>query len=205
MVYIDGNPFEEIAGFDGMYLINNVGDVYSKKVGRFLKGNMRKGYRGVKLGDTWYSVHRLVAQTFIPNPNNLPQVNHKNGNKLDNSVNNLEWCSLSYNIKHAYENNLCNFKNNADKALKKANYLMEYMIIILVSKNNEKFIFDGTKGAAKFLNTTIEYISEGMTKHHKIKGYTVYGYKRGDLYKIANGEPLPEMLKGIPWESYLNN
>ena len=205
MIFIDNKPFKEIEGFHGLYLVSTTGDIYSKKVGRMLRGNMRKGYKGVKLGDNWYSVHRIVAQTYIPNPDNLPQVNHKNGNKLDNSIENLEWCSLSYNIKHAYMNNLCNFKNSADNALKKANYLMEYMIIILVSKNNEKFIFNGTKPAAKFLNTNIEYVSEGMTKNHRIKGYKVYGFKRGDLYKIANGEPLPEVLKGIPWEIRLKS
>lgn len=46
------------------------------------------------------SVHRLVAQTFIPNPDNLPEVNHKDNNKLNNSVSNLEWCSHKYNIEY---------------------------------------------------------------------------------------------------------
>lgn len=47
-----------------------------------------------------YSVHRLVAETFIENPNNLPEVNHKDENKLNNSVENLEWCDRVYNINY---------------------------------------------------------------------------------------------------------
>ena len=53
-------------------------------------------------------LHRLIAETFIPNPNNLPEVNHIDGNKLNNSIDNLEWCTHRQNIIHAYKNQLIN-------------------------------------------------------------------------------------------------
>lgn len=60
-------------------------------------------------------VHRLVAQEFLDNPNNLPQVNHKDGNRLNNKVDNLEWVTASKNIVHGYKMNLC--KANEKKVL----------------------------------------------------------------------------------------
>lgn len=54
----------------------------------------------------WKRIHRLIAETLIPNPNNFPQVNHKDGNKLNNNLSNLEWCNNSYNTKEAYDNGL---------------------------------------------------------------------------------------------------
>jgi hypothetical protein len=80
----------------------------NKHQGTFLKYNInRKGYAIVKLYPVkTVSVHRLVAETFIPNSYNLPQVNHIDGNKLNNSVANLEWCSNEYNLSHANETGL---------------------------------------------------------------------------------------------------
>lgn len=61
----------------------------------------KDGYLTVGLKDKNMKVHRLVANEFLPNPNNLPQINHKDGNKENNCVENLEWCNDKYNNNHA--------------------------------------------------------------------------------------------------------
>lgn len=91
-----------------LYLINREGSVYSLRSKRFIKQNVHSlGYRQFYLtffdgGGQWYKAHRLVAMQFIPNPNGLSDVNHKNGIKHDNRVENLEWLSHSDNVLHSY-------------------------------------------------------------------------------------------------------
>lgn len=102
----------EIKGFEN-YTININGIVISyvrqtsKKIKRPLS---RKGYEVVMLYGKGkrrlYPIHRLVAEHFIPNPENKSQVNHIDGNKLNNNVKNLEWVTASENVKHSYDNGL---------------------------------------------------------------------------------------------------
>ena len=94
-----------INGYEGQYQVSDKGRVRSLKFGkeRILKPvRMPNGYLQVSIyknGEIKRClVHRLVAQTFIPNPYNLPEVNHKDENKENNSVHNLEWCSSKYNV-----------------------------------------------------------------------------------------------------------
>lgn len=94
----------QIAGFPD-YTVSRNGDVFSRKCGRFLKHNISKGgYHSVELfnehGHKRLLVHRLVAMAYLPNPENLPQVNHISEDKGDNSVSNLEWCDAKYNMNY---------------------------------------------------------------------------------------------------------
>lgn len=86
--------------------IQEDGSVFYKKTGKPLKGSFTSaGYMRACYNGKLYYVHRLVATKFLPNPNNLPQINHKNMDKSDNRVENLEWCDNGHNVRHSIENN----------------------------------------------------------------------------------------------------
>jgi hypothetical protein len=104
------------------YEISNQGSVKSLKFNKqkILTGRKTtKGYLKVLLLSEEkkfnFFVHRLVAQEFLPNPNNLTQVNHIDGNKLNNSVENLEWCDGFHNMNHSFKNNTHKTKYSEDK------------------------------------------------------------------------------------------
>jgi HNH endonuclease/NUMOD4 motif len=94
------------------YLVSDCGKIFSKRLGRTLPFQTNNdGYLKVtlRLGKNYrktYSVHRLVALAFIPNLLNKDTVNHKDGNKLNNNVNNLEWATRSEQTQHAWDNKL---------------------------------------------------------------------------------------------------
>lgn len=119
--------WKPVVSFEGLYSISEYGDVKSldrevlhykggvnRIKGKTLKTPLdRYGYKKVVLFNkgkrTYTTVHRQVAIAFIPNPNNLPEVNHKDSNKLNNHKSNLEWCTTEFNSEHAHENNLIDY------------------------------------------------------------------------------------------------
>lgn len=101
---------KDVPGYEGLYAITPSGRVWTRAKPR-AKAGWRKthvswaGYERVQLSKDgkrkYMAVHRLVALTYIPNPDNLPQVNHIDGDKTNNSASNLEWCTQSHNQRHS--------------------------------------------------------------------------------------------------------
>ena len=115
--------WKDVDGYEELYQVSNLGRVKSlyKKIGFYYRNEkilsnctQPNGYLAVNLGKnsiiTRKSVHRLVAQAFIPNLENKPFINHKDGNKKNNCVDNLEWVTHSENVSHAYKIGLNNHK-----------------------------------------------------------------------------------------------
>lgn len=157
--------WKDIKGFDGKYQISNMGNLRSftfVKKGELIKpATDKRGYKIVMLSrgtrDKTYTtrIHRLVAKHFIPNPLNLPQVNHKNEIKDDNRAENLEWCTAKYNN---------NYGTHGERATKH-NCIPVYCVEL-------DRVFSSASEAEKILGVsakTIRRICIGKTK--RIKGY----------------------------------
>lgn len=151
--------WKEIQGYEGLYSINELGEVLSHgktKCGnrggirkdKILKTNLNKyGYLTVSLQKSYkvktLKIHRLVALYFIPNPENKEQVNHKNGIKTDNSIQNLEWVTHSENIQHSYTvlkrvgNRLGLFGIDNDKSKKVKQYSLDGNLLNIFSAQKE--------------------------------------------------------------------
>ena len=100
---------KDVVGYEGLYAITSCGKVWSYKYKKFLKPVINhKGYLRVQLykdgQSKMYGVHRIVAEAYLPNPENLPQINHKDENKTNNCLQNLEWCDSKYNANYGTRN-----------------------------------------------------------------------------------------------------
>lgn len=177
--------WKDIEGYEGLYQVSNLGrvrslDRYTKgknnskifKKGKLLKISQNQhGYNIVQLWNKQKcfqtGVHRLVAQAFIPNPNNLPQVNHKDENKINNCVDNLEWCSAEYNTNYG---TCIKRRSEKQKNVPRKNQYKQ----VVIYKNNELIkICDSVNSASEFLNCKPSQISDHIhnpERHKSVKG-----------------------------------
>jgi hypothetical protein len=101
--------WKDIPNYEGLYQASNLGRIKSFLMNRELILKTPTGYLGysyVNLKGKLFRVHRIIGNTFLKNEKNFREINHKDGNKTNNKVENLEWCTRSYNMKHAFKNGL---------------------------------------------------------------------------------------------------
>lgn len=163
--------WKTIDGFNGKYLISSFGRVMLAKGDEkriISQQKDKKGYMRVGLYVNHKTinnkVHRLVAATFIPNPNNYPQVNHKDENKSNNHVENLEWCTCKYNIRYGTGKQRAAEKNSGERnnmaKLKEEDVRRIRSIYIPGDKEN------GKRKLAEKYHVSYETITKIVTNQH---------------------------------------
>ena len=164
--------WKDITGYEGLYQISNYGQVKSLHYHRgasekIMALKTMRGYKLIGLRKNGvkkiFQVHRLVAKAFIANPYNLEQVNHKDTNKANNHVDNLEWVTARENSLHAIRHG--RFKGSLEN-LKLANERRK-MRVIAVDKTGNEQLFESMHEAARLLDISRKYIKDCLDGKYK--------------------------------------
>lgn len=204
---------KDIPGWEGLYACTSKGDIYSYRTNKFLSpSKSKRGYLHVTFSKDKkrydYRVHRLVAMTFIDNPENKEQVNHKDGDKLNNYIQNLEWCTADENIQHAKEHNLfkatcttppIRTKDGPQVAYVFTNiYNGEQFIICGFRKLRKQFKLSGyTYGIIQKHANTGDYIKSGILKGLRVDKIDLKVHRLTPNQGVGSSDPKY-------WNSFLN-
>lgn len=168
------NDYKDIKDYEGLYAVSGDGSVYSYKNKRVLKGLKGKnGYVYVGLCKNGivrqYTVHRLVGEAFIPNPENKPEIDHINGDRQDNRVENLRWATKKENRRNPITTERMSAKKRGLPAKNKKKVIQSDMEGIFIKE------YESIALAAEATNTRRTYISNCLAGRQK----SANGYKWG--------------------------
>lgn len=180
--------WKPIDGYES-YLVSSFGRIYSKKSNRLLKpSKANNGYIGIELfnknGSKRLSVHRIVAKAFIPNPLELPQINHKDENKENNNVSNLEWCTSKYNMNYGkmgeIRHTLIDYSTEKRKKASRENGLKRRLPVLQYSKDGILIArYDSAVDANRKTNINASHIGECCRgQRYKTVGGYIWKFER---------------------------
>lgn len=195
----ENEEWKDVIGFEGLYKVSNYGRVFSIRNNKFLTPNTHdktqgKEYLSVNLSLKKlykYKVHRLVAEAFLPNPENKSQVNHIDFDQTNNSVSNLEWCSNNENMQHS-----------VDAGRFKGPRYNRRFLWTLTNRKGEKLYFFGKLEIAKkfgykqdtcghindYINTG-EYIPTGLLEGFKVEKEILDAQRLSEIFGVGLSKP----------------
>ena len=190
----DLKGFVPLKNYEKTHLINkDTQEIYSIIKGRILKGSINGGYITFHLRDSngifkVKKLHRLLMETFVDNPNNYPCINHIDGNKLNNSLDNLEWCSISHNNKEAYRLGLRKVSEKTMEQFMRDCHTPK--IIAQAIENLRKSKDKAIKNSVEKRSKPVAIFKNDFYKEFKkeVDACNYLGVKKGSVGRVANGK-----------------
>ena len=177
----EGEKWVEINGSNGWYMVSNYGRIWSYKRGKLVGAQSGNGYYYVHINGKTYSVHRLVGEYFVPNPDNLPEIDHIDTNPLNNVYTNLRWVDRSGNQRNPLTIEKFKKVNKLkllSESIKKAQEAKRKKVVQYDCDGNEINVFNSIREAAKKVKISPTCIQDACKgKQKRAAGYYWKYYK----------------------------